>query len=138
MRAWTFRGRKADDADAASQALCSMHATQLSVGFGTLRGSRSDDVRGRGSQLPSCAIVSEEAANLVSVSCFWRDMGCIPIEHKIVGTGMDVKRWRFTDPMLLRSDVDLEVERHVAFGHAQHRTWCDTSTTARGLAGRHR
>ena len=30
-----------------------------------------------------------------------------------------------------------EVEHHVASGHAQHRTWCDASMRARGIAERH-
>ena len=31
----------------------------------------------------------------------------------------------------------LEVEHHVASGHAQPRTWCDACMRARGIAGRH-
>ena len=43
-------------------------------------------------------------------------MVCIPIGKETVDTGMDD-----------------ESEHHVASGHAQHRTWCDS----RGLAGMH-
>ena len=31
----------------------------------------------------------------------------------------------------------LEIEHHVACGHAQHRTWCGACMTARVIAGRY-
>ena len=31
----------------------------------------------------------------------------------------------------------VEIEHHVASGHAQHRTWCDACMRACGIAGRH-
>ena len=39
--------------------------------------------------------------------------------------------------VIRRGPTKLEVEHHVASGHAQHRTWCDARTRARGIAGRH-
>ena len=36
-----------------------------------------------------------------------------------------------------RGPTKLEVEHHVASGHAQHRTWCDACMRPRGTAGRH-
>ena len=31
--------------------------------------------------------------------------------------------------------TNLEIEYHVASGHAQHRTWCDACMRVRGIAG---
>ena len=37
----------------------------------------------------------------------------------------------------VRGPTKVEVEHHVASGHAQNRTWCDACKRARGIAGRH-
>lgn len=36
-----------------------------------------------------------------------------------------------------RQPTEKEVEAHLASGHAQHRSWCDSCMRARGIAGRH-
>ena len=36
-----------------------------------------------------------------------------------------------------RAPTQTEIDHHVATGHAQHRSWCDSCMRARGIAGRH-
>ena len=36
-----------------------------------------------------------------------------------------------------RGPTKLEIEHHVASGHAQHPTWCDVCMRARGIDGKH-
>ena len=60
-----------------------------------------------------------------------RSKSCI--ENEIVDEGIEMKRLKFSDPMLLaafrRGPTKLEIEHHVASGHAQHRTWCVHEST---------
>ena len=52
----------------------------------------------------------------------------IPIENEIVDAGIDGEAIKFQRPHVVlvgRGPTKLEIEHHVASGHAQHRTWCD-------------
>ena len=73
---------------------------------------------GSGSQSPSCAIAKNEIMDAGI------DDGAIKVQRpNVVVVG--------------RGPTKLEVEHHVAPGHALHRTWCDACMRARGIAGRH-
>ena len=64
----------------------------------------------------------------------------MPIESEIVDEGIDDEAIEVQRPNVVvvgRGPTKLEVEHHVASGHAQHRTWCDACMRARGIAGRH-
>ena len=64
----------------------------------------------------------------------------MPIENESVDAGIDYEAIEVQRPNVVvigRGPTKLEVERHVASGHAQHRTWCDACMRARGIAGRH-
>ena len=52
----------------------------------------------------------------------------MPIESEIVDAGIDDEAIEVQRPNVVvvgRGPTKLEVEHHVASGHAQHRTWCD-------------
>ena len=62
------------------------------------------------------------------------------IEGEIVDEGIDDEAVEVQRPNVVvvgRGPIKLEVEHHVASGHAQHRSWCDACMRARGIAGRH-
>ena len=62
------------------------------------------------------------------------------IEVEIVDEGIDDEAVEVQRPNVVvvgRGPTKLEVEHHVASGHAQHRSWCDACMRARGIAGRH-
>ena len=64
----------------------------------------------------------------------------MPTAHEIVDAGIHDEAIEVQQPHVVatgRGPTKLEVEHHVASGHAQHRTWCDACMRARGLAGRH-
>ena len=64
----------------------------------------------------------------------------MPIEDLTVDEGTDdeaVAVQRQNVVVVGRGPTKLEVEHHVASGHAQHRTWCDACMRARGIAGGH-
>ena len=64
----------------------------------------------------------------------------MPIEDLTVDEGTDgeaVAVQRQNVVVVGREPTKLEVEHHVASGHAQHRTWCDACMRARGIAGAH-
>ena len=44
---------------------------------------------------------------------------------------------RFNVVKVGRGPTKLEIEHHVASGHAQHRTWCDSCLRPRGITGKH-
>ena len=103
-----------------NQELCSMHAKQQSA---RLRHSRREQGRWQ-------AWVRLTAALLQ----------IMPIESEIVDEGIDdeaIVVQRHNVVVVGRGPTKLEVEHHVASGHAQHRTWCDACMRARGIAGRH-
>ena len=63
----------------------------------------------------------------------------MPIESETVDAGIDDAAIEVQRPnvgVVERGPTKLQVEHHVASGHAQHRTWCDACTRARGIAGR--
>ena len=63
----------------------------------------------------------------------------MPIESEIVDPFIDDAVIEVQRPNVVavgRGPAKLEVEHHVASGHAQHRTWCDACMRARGIAGR--
>ena len=63
----------------------------------------------------------------------------MPIESEIVDDGTDVESVEIHRPNVVvvgRGPTKLEVEHHVASGHAQHRIWCGACMTAHGIAGR--
>ena len=62
------------------------------------------------------------------------------IEKEIVDAGIDdaaIEVQRPTIVVMGRGPTKLEVEHHVASGHAQHGIWCVACMRARGIAGRH-
>ena len=64
----------------------------------------------------------------------------MPIESEIVDAGIDDEAIDVQRPNVVvvgRGPTKLEVEHHVASGHAQHRTGCDACMGACGIAGRH-
>ena len=64
----------------------------------------------------------------------------MPIEDEIVDEDIDDEAVEVQRPNVVvvgRGPTKLEVEHHVASGHAQNRTWCDVCMRARGIAGRH-
>ena len=68
------------------------------------------------------------------------ELHIMPIENEIADAGIDDKAIEVQRPNVVvvgRGPTKLEVEHHVASGHAQHRTWCDVYMRARVIAGRH-
>ena len=64
----------------------------------------------------------------------------MPVEDEIVDAGTDDEAIEVQRPNVVvfgRGPTKLEVEHHVASGHAQQRTWCVAWMRARGIAGRH-
>ena len=64
----------------------------------------------------------------------------MPIDDEIVDENIDDEAVEVQRPNVVvvgRGPTKLEVQHHVASEHAQHRTWCDASMRARGIAGRH-
>ena len=64
----------------------------------------------------------------------------MPIESEIVDAGIDdeaIEAQQLHVVAIGRGPTKLEIEHHVASGHAQHRTWCDACMRARRIAGRH-
>ena len=65
----------------------------------------------------------------------------MPIESEIVDAGIDdeaIEAQQLHVVAIGRGPTKLEIEHHVASGHAQHRTWCDACMRARGgIAGGH-
>ena len=64
----------------------------------------------------------------------------VPIEDEIMDEGIDdeeVEVQQFNVVIVGRGPTKLEIEHHVASGHAQHRTWCDACMRARGIIGKH-
>ena len=62
------------------------------------------------------------------------------IENEVADAGIDDAAIEAQQPDVVpvgRGPTTLEVEHHVASGHAQHRTWCGACMRARGIAGRH-
>ena len=62
----------------------------------------------------------------------------MPIEDEIVDEGIDDEAVEVQRPNVVvvrRGPTKLEVDHHVAAGHAQHRTWCDACMKVRGIAG---
>ena len=63
----------------------------------------------------------------------------MPIEGEIVDEGIDDEAVEVQRPNVVivgRGSTKLEVEHHVASGHAQHRILCDACMRACGIAGR--
>ena len=63
----------------------------------------------------------------------------MPTEDETVDEGIDDEAVEVQRPnvvVVARGPTKLEVEHHGASGHAQHRTWYDACTRARGIAGR--
>ena len=64
----------------------------------------------------------------------------MPVEEETVDEGIDDEAVEVQRPNVVvvgRGPAKLEVQHHVASGHARHRTWCDACMRARGIAGRH-
>ena len=64
----------------------------------------------------------------------------MPIENEIVDAGMDAEAIEVERSHVVavgRGPTKLDIEHHVASGHAQHRTWCAACKRTRGIAGRH-
>ena len=64
----------------------------------------------------------------------------MPVENEIVDESIydeAIEAQRSNVVAIGRVPTKLEVEHHVASGHAQHRTWGDACMRARGIAGRH-
>ena len=64
----------------------------------------------------------------------------MPIESEIVDASIDDEAIEVQRPNVVvvgHGPTILEVQHHVASGHAQHRTWCDACMRARGPAGRY-
>ena len=64
----------------------------------------------------------------------------LPTENETVDAGINGEAIEVQRPNVVavgRGPTKLEVQHHVASGHAQHRTWCDAFMRARGIAGRH-
>ena len=59
----------------------------------------------------------------------------MPIVDELV-EGIDDEVQRPNVVVVGHGPAKLEVEHHVASGHAQHRTWCDACMRARGIVGR--
>ena len=67
-------------------------------------------------------------------------MECMSTETEIVDVGVDdeaVEVQQLHVVTVGRGPTKHEIERHVASGHAQHRTWCDACMRALGIAGRY-
>ena len=64
----------------------------------------------------------------------------MPIESEIMDASIDDEAIEVQRPNVVvigRGPTKLEVEHHVASGHAQQRTWCDACMRARGIPGQH-
>ena len=61
----------------------------------------------------------------------------MPIEKEIVDAGIDdeaIEVQRHHGVTVGREPTKLEIEHHIASGHAQHRTWGDACLRAREIA----
>ena len=110
------------------QELCSMHAKKR-IGRPS---APSEGVRPMVSvgKAHSCLFAQSPEAKLQ----------IIPIESEIVDAGIDDAANEVQRPNVVvvgRGPTKLEVEHHVASGHAQHRPWYDACMRARGIAGIH-
>ena len=108
--------------------------------FGTLRGVGPMACMG---EVHSCPLAQSSAKmpqpRSVSRASGAVECGCRLTTRLLIQTLL-MKRSRFSDHTLLRvgsGRLSCQIERHVASGHAEHPTWCDARTRARGIAGRH-
>ena len=63
----------------------------------------------------------------------------MPFENETVDAGNDDEAIEVQRPNVVavgRGPTKLELEHHLASGHAKHRTWCDACMKARGIAGK--
>ena len=87
--------------------------------------SKSDGERGFGSQLVPCAIVSDKASNSSSILFFCRIRLHAFWVNEIVDAGIDDEAIEVQQSHVVAvgcGPTKLEIEHHVASGHAQHRT----------------
>ena len=83
-------------------------------------------------EVQSCA-PAQSSAKKLRIRLVFRasgEMECMPIENE----AREVQQPHVV--AVGRGPTKLELEHHVASGHAQHRTWCDACTKACGMAGR--
>ena len=86
------------------------------------------------------AALLREKLQIRQVSRASGEMECMSIESEVVEAGINDESIEVQRPHFVavgRGPTKLEIEHHVASGHAQHRTWCDACMRARGIAGRH-